>query len=194
MLRVFVAAAAFLASAAGSWAGEPGGTPDDMFFSEAALAGAAGFAFFVAGYAVGGDPKENEGTGRETASYAVYGAAPLASALGVYVYGENVGHRSANRPQVLLATVGTFYGLVGGAAAVAYALTEEDKDAGALTAAFYAVIPSAFAGAAVYNALKKPYFYEIPGYSMKIEPSFRVCRVGPRREDVTPVYGLTLSF
>ncbi|UCH77873.1 MAG: hypothetical protein JSU81_09120 [Candidatus Coatesbacteria bacterium] len=193
MLRVFVAAVAFFAAVACSWAGEPGGTPDDMFFSEAALAAAAGIAFFVGGYAVGGDPQKNEGTDRETASYFVYGAAPLASALGIYVYGENVGHRSANRPQVLLATAGTFYGLVGGAAAVAYAVTEEDKDAGALTAAFYAVIPSAFAGAAVYNALKKPYFYEIPGYSAKILPSYGVYR-SAEKSKVIPTLGIEVWF
>jgi len=193
VLRVFIAAVTGFASAAGSWAGEPGGTPDDMFFSEAALAAAAGVAFFVGGYAVGGDPKENEGSGREAASYAVYGAAPLASALGVYLYGENVGHRSANRPPILLATVGTFYGLVGGAAAIGYVFTEEDKEAGALTAAFYAVIPSAFAGVAVYNALKKPHFHKIPGYSYAILPSYGLCR-STEEGKVIPTLGVEVWF
>ncbi len=183
-----------LSVAAAARAGEPGGTPDPLFFSEAAVGSAVGVAFFVAGYAVGGDPAENDGTGREKASYAVYAAAPLVGALGVYVVGETSGHRSANRGVLLLATAGTFCGIVGGAGAVGYALTEDDKDAGALNAAFYSIIPAGFAVAAVYNVLKKPYFYELPGYSMKLEPSFGVCRAGPRGEELTPLYGLTLSF
>jgi len=180
-----VATVAVMALAAGAAsAGEPGGTPDALFFTEAAAAGAVGVAFFVAGYAVGGDPAKNGDTARETASYAVYGAAPLASALAVYVVGETAGHRSANRGALALATAGTFYVVIGAAAGAAFALTEEDRDAGALNAAFYAVIPTAFAGAAVYNALKKPYFYEIPGYSMKVGPSFGVCRGGESGEAV----------
>lgn len=183
-----------LCVAAAARAGEPGGTPDALFFSEAAVGSAVGVAFFVAGYAVGGDPAENDGTGREKASYAIYAAAPLVASLGVYVVGETSGHRSANRGVLFLATTATFCGIVGGAGGIAYALTEDDKDAGALNAAFYAVIPAGFAGAAVYNALKKPYFYEIPGFSMKLEPSFGVCRVGPRGEELTPTWGVTISF
>lgn len=183
-----------LSVAAAARAGEPGGTPDALFFSEAAVGSAVGVAFFVAGYAVGGDPAENDGTGREKASYAVYAAAPLVGALGVYVVGETSGHRSANRGVLLLATAGTFCGIVGGAGGIAYALTEDDKDAGALNAAFYSIIPAGFAAAAVYNALKKPYFYELPGFSFKLEPSLGVCRAGPRGEELTPVYGVTLSF
>ena len=178
MSKVVATAAVVALSAGAASAGEPGGTPDELFFSEAAAAGAAGIAFFVAGYAVGGDPAKNADTTRETASYAVYAAAPLASALAVYVVGETAGHRSANRGTLALATAGTFYVVIGAAAGAAYALTEEDKDAAALNAAFYAVIPAGFAGAAVYNALKKPYFYEIPGYSMRIAPSFGVCGGG----------------
>jgi hypothetical protein len=194
MAKAATIAVSILCLAAAARAGEPGGTPDALFFSEAAVGGAVGIAFFVAGYAVGGDPAENDGTGREKVSYAIYAAAPLAASLGIYVVGETSGHRSANRGVLLLATAGTFCGIVGGAGGIAYALTEEDRDAGGLTAAFYAVIPAGFAAAAVYNALKKPYFYEIPGYSMKLEPSFGVCRAGPRGEELTPVYGLTLSF
>ena len=184
MSKVVATAAVVALSAGAASAGEPGGTPDELFFSEAAAAGAAGIAFFVAGYAVGGDPAKNADTTRETASYAVYAAAPLASALAVYVVGETAGHRSANRGTLALATAGTFYVVIGAAAGAAYALTEEDKDAAALNAAFYAVIPAGFAGAAVYNALKKPYFYEIPGYSMRIAPSFGVCGGGGNGEAV----------
>ena len=184
MSKVVATAAVVALSAGAASAGEPGGTPDELFFSEAAAAGAAGIAFFVAGYAVGGDPAKNADTTREKASYAVYGAAPLASALAVYVVGETAGHRSANRGTFALATAGTFYVVIGAAAGAAFALTEEDKDAGALNAAFYAVIPTAFAGAAVYNAVKKPYFYEIPGYSMKVRPSLGVYRGGESGEAV----------
>jgi hypothetical protein len=194
MVRSLAIAASLALATSGAHAGEPGGTPDTLFFGEAAVGGALGVAFFITGYAVGGDPKENEGTRRENASYAVYGAAPLASALGVYIFGETVGQRSANRGTLFLATTGTFYGLTGVAAGAAYALTKEDKEAGALTAAFYAVIPAGFAAAAVYNVVKRPYFYEIPGYSLRIEPSFAVCRTGPRGEDVVPLYGVTFSF
>lgn len=185
-------AATALAAGAAS-AGEPGGTPGELFFTEAAAAGAVGVAFFVAGYAVGGDPTKNAASSREKASYAVYGAAPLASALTIYVVGETAGHRSANRGALVFATAGTFYALVGVAAAAAFAVTDENKDAGALTAAFYGLIPTAFAGAAVYNALKEPYFYEIPGYSLRIEPSFGVCG-GAESGKATPVYGLSLYF
>jgi hypothetical protein len=193
MLRAIAIIAVTASAASAALAGEPGGTPDELFFSEAAAAGAVGVATFVAGYAVGGDPTKNADTARETASYVVYGAAPLASALAVYVVGETAGHRSANRGALAFATAGTFYVVMGAAAGAAFALTEEDKDAGALNAAFYSVIPTAFAGAAVYNALKRPYFYEIPGYSLKIEPSFGVCRSG-ESDQPTPVYGLSLSF
>lgn len=193
MSKVVVTATVMALSAGAASAGEPGGTPDALFFTEAAAAGAVGVAFFAAGYAVGGDPAKNADTTRETASYAVYGAAPLASALGVYLYGENVGHRSANRPPILLATVGTFYGLVGGAAAIGYVFTEEDKEAGALTAAFYAVIPSAFAGVAVYNALKKPHFHKIPGYSYAILPSYGLCR-STEEGKVIPTLGVEVWF
>jgi hypothetical protein len=165
-------------------AGEPGGTPDALFFSEAAVGATVGVAFFVAGYAVGGDPADNTGTSREKASYGVYGATPLAAALGIYFIGENVGQRSANRGVLLLATAGTFCGLIGGAGALGYALTEEDKDAGALNGAFYSIIPAAFAAAAVYNAVKEPYFYEIPGYSLRLEPTVGVCRGGESGEPV----------
>ncbi len=184
MFKAVAIVVSMACAAAAARAGEPGGTPDALFFSEAAVGGAVGVAFFVAAYAVGGNPKKNEDTTRETASYAVYGAAPFAAALGVYVVGETSGHRSANRGLLLLATAGTFYGLAGAAAGVAYALTEEHKDAGALTAAFYTVIPAGFAAAAAYNAVKEPYFYEIPGYSIKIEPSFGVCRAGESGEPV----------
>ncbi|HUV87217.1 MAG TPA: hypothetical protein VMX79_08905 [bacterium] len=194
MAKAVTIAVSILCVAATARAGEPGGTPDALFFSEAAVGSAVGIALFVAGYAVGGDPAENDGNGREKASYGVYAAAPLAASLGVYVVGETSGHRSANRGVLLLATAGTFYGIVGGAGGIAYALTKEDKDAGALTAAFYAVIPAGFAAAAVYNALKKPYFYEIPGFSLQLEPSFGVCRAGPRGEELTPTWGITVSF
>ncbi len=194
MLRSLAIAASFALATNAAHAGEPGGTPDTLFFGEAAVGGAVGVAFFIGGYAVGGDPKENEGTSRENASYVVYGATPLVSALGVYLFGETVGQRSANRGVLFLATAGTFYGLTGAAAGAAYALTKEDKEAGALTAAFYAVIPAGFAAAAVYNAVKRPYFYEIPGYSLKIEPSFTVCRTGPCLKEITPSWGITVSF
>lgn len=194
MAKVVTIAVSILCVAAAARAGEPGGTPDALFFSEAAVGGAVGIAFFVAGYAVGGDPAENDDTGREKASYAVYAAAPLAASLGVYVVGETSGHRSANRGVLLLATAGTFCGIVGGAGGVAYALTKKDKDTGALTAAFYSIIPAGFAAAAVYNALKKPYFYEIPGFSLQLEPSFSVCRAGPRGDELTPTWGITVSF
>ncbi len=174
-------------------AGEPGGTPDELFFTEAAAAGAVGIAFFVAGYAVGGDPAKNGDTARETASYVVYGAAPLASALTVYVVGETAGHRSANRGALALATAGTFYAVMGAAAGAAFALTEEDKDAGALSAAFYSLIPTAFAGAAVYNALKEPYFYELPGYSLRVAPAAGFCRGGESGEPVA-TYGVEVWF
>ena len=193
MVRVVAIITVMALGAGAASAGEPGGTPDELFFTEAAAAGAVGIAFFVAGYAVGGDPAKNGDTARETASYVVYGAAPLASALTVYVVGETAGQRSANRGVLALATAGTFYAVMGAAAGAAFALTEEDKDAGALTAAFYGLIPTAFAGAAVYNALKKPYFYELPGYSLKIEPSFGVYR-GGEDDRPTPVYGLSVSF
>jgi hypothetical protein len=194
MLRSLATAVSLALATNAAHAGEPGGTPDTLFFGEAAVGGALGVAFFAAGYAVGGDPKENEGTSRENASYVVYGAAPLASALGVYLFGETVGQQSANRGVLFLATASTFYGLTGAAAGAAYALTKEDKEAGALTAAFYATIPAGFAAAAVYNAVKRPYFHEIPGYSSRIEPSFTVCRTGPRGEDLTPAWGITVSF
>jgi hypothetical protein len=194
MAKAATIAATILCLAASAPAGEPGGTPDALFFSEAAVGGAVGVAFFVAGYAVGGDPAENAGTGREKASYGVYAAAPLAASLGIYVVGETAGHRSANRGVALLATAGTFCGIVGGAGGIAYAVTEEDKDAGALTAAFYSIIPAGFVAALVYNAVKKPYFHEIPGFSLEIEPSFGVCRAGPRGEELTPTWGITVSF
>jgi hypothetical protein len=194
MLRPIAIAASLALATTAARAGEPGGTPDTLFFGEAAVGGAVGVAFFVGGYAVGGDPKENEGTSRENASYVVYAAAPLASALGVYLFGETVGQRSANRGVLFLATAGTFYGLTGAAAGAAYALTKEDKEAGALTAAFYAIIPASFAAAAVYNAVKRPYFYEIPAYSIKFEPSFTLCRAGARAEKLTPTWGITVSF
>ncbi|NIT37192.1 MAG: hypothetical protein GTN49_11980 [candidate division Zixibacteria bacterium] len=194
MVKSLAIAASLALATAAARAGEPGGTPDTLFFGEAAVGGALGVAFFVAGYAVGGDPKENEGTSRENASYVVYGAAPLASALGVYLFGETVGQRSANRGVLFLATAGTFYGLTGAAAGTAYALTKEDKEAGALNAAFYAIIPAGFAGAAVYNALKRPYFYEIPGYSIKVGPSFTVCRTGPGEGGPIPIYGVSIHF
>jgi hypothetical protein len=194
MGKAVTIAVGIVLTATAARAGEPGGTPDALFFSEAAAGGAVGVAFFVAGYAVGGDPTENDGTAREKASYAVYGAAPLAAALSVYVVGETSGHRSTNRGALFLATAGTFCGLTGAAAGVAYALTKEHKDAGALTAAFYTAIPAGFAAAAVYNAVKEPYFYEIPGFSLKIEPSFAVCRTGPRRKEITPTWGITVSF
>jgi hypothetical protein len=194
MSRPLAIAASLALATTAAHAGEPGGTPDTLFFGEAAVGGAVGVAFFVGGYAVGGDPKENEDTRRERASYVVYGAAPLASTLGVYLFGETVGQRSANRGVLFLATAGTFYGLTGAAAGTAWALTKEDKEAGALTAAFYAIIPAGFAAAAVYNAVKRPYFYEIPGYSIKFEPSFGVCRAGARGEELTPTWGITVSF
>jgi len=184
MSRVVATVAVMALAAGAASAGEPGGTPDELFFSEAAAAGAVGIAFFAAGYAVGGDPAKNADTTRETASYAVYGAAPLASALAVYVVGETAGQRSANRGTLLLATTGVFYAVTGAAAGLAFALTEEDKDAGALNAAFYAVIPTAFAATAAYNAIKEPYFYDIPGYSVTIKPSFGVCRGGESGEAV----------
>jgi len=174
-------------------AGEPGGTPDTLFFSEAAVGGAVGVALFVAGYAVGGDPAKNDGTGREKASYAVYGAAPLAAALGVYAVGETAGHPSANRGVLFLATAGTFCGLTGAAAALGYAVTDENKDAGAVNLAFYAIIPAAFAGAAVYNAVKEPYFYEIPGFSLKVAPSYGLCRA-PEGGNVAPALGIEIWF
>lgn len=174
-------------------AGEPGGTPDALFFSEAAVGGAVGIALFVAGYAVGGDPTKNNGTAREKASYAVHGAAPLAAALSVYAVGETAGHPSANRGVLFLATAGTFCGLAGAAAALGYAVTDKNKDAGAVNLAFYAVIPAAFAGAAVYNAVKEPYFYEIPGFSLRVEPTVGVCRGGESGEP-TPICGLSVSF
>jgi hypothetical protein len=194
MTKAVTIAVSILCVAAAARAGEPGGTPDALFFSEAAVGGAVGIAFFVAGYAVGGDPAENDGTSREKASYGAYAGAPLAASLGVYVLGETSGHRSANRGVALLATAGTFCGIVGGAGGIAYALTEDGKDAGALNAAFYSIIPAGFVAALVYNAVKKPYFHEIPGYSLQLGPSFGVCRAGPRGEELTPVYGLTLSF
>ena len=194
MAKAATIAVSILCLAAAARAGEPGGTPDALFFSEAAVGGTVGIAFFVAGYAVGGDPVENDGTGREKASYAIYAAAPLAASLGIYVVGETSGHRSANGGVLLLATTATFCGIVGGAGAIGYALTEEDKDAGALNGAFYSIIPAGFVAAAVYNAVKKPYVHEIPGFSLQLEPSFGVCRAGPRGEELTPVYGLTLLF
>jgi hypothetical protein len=194
MAKAATIAVSILCLAAAARAGEPGGTPDALFFSEAAVGGAVGIAFFVAGYAVGGDPAENDGTGCEKVSYAVYAAAPLAASLGIYVVGETSGHRSANRGVLLLATAGTFYGLVGGAGGIAYALTKEDREAGALTAAFYSIIPAGFAAALVYNAVKKPHFHEIPGFSLHFEPSFGVCRAGPRGEKLTPTWGITVSF
>jgi hypothetical protein len=194
-IRKLIAAVAVLAlQASFAGAGEPGGTPDELYFSEAAAAGAVGIAFFAAGYAVGGDPKDNEGGTREKLSYAVYGVAPLASALAVYVVGENVGHPSANRGKVLLATAGTFYAVIGTAAGAAYLLTDEDSDAGALTAAFYTVIPAGFLGAAVYNAVKKPHFYDIPGYSITVEPSMGLCRTSGENGEVVPTWGVTVSF
>jgi len=194
MAKAATIAVSILCLAAAARAGEPGGTPDALFFSEAAVGGAVGIAFFVAGYAVGGDPAENTGTGREKASYGVYAAAPMAASLGMYVAGETSGYRSANRGVLLLATAGAFYGIVGGAGGVAYALTKEDKDAGALTAAFYSIIPAGFAAALVYNAVKKPLFHEIPGFSLQLEPSFGVCRAGPRGEELTPTWGIAVSF
>jgi hypothetical protein len=202
MAKAVAIIASVLCAAGAARAGEPGGTPDALFFSEAAVGGAVGIAFFVAGYAVGGDPAGNNGTSREMASYGVYAAAPLAASLGIYVVGEAAGHPSANRGTVLLATAGTFCGIVGGAGGIAYALTEGDEDgnakgdkeAGALSAAFYSIIPAGFVAALVYNAVKKPHFEEIPGFSLQLEPSFGVCRAGPRGEDLTPTWGITVSF
>jgi hypothetical protein len=193
MYRVITIMAATALTTGAASAGEPGGTPGELFFTEAAAAGAVGVACFVAGYAVGGDPTKNAASSREKASYAVYGAAPLASALTIYVVGETAGHRSANRGALVFATAGTFYALVGVAAAAAFSLTDENKDAGALTAAFYGLLPTAFAGAAVYNALKEPYFYEIPGYSLKVEPSFGVCGGGAAGPAV-PTCGVEVWF
>ncbi len=189
----FIYATAFaLGTAPAAQGGEPGGTPDALFFSEAALAGTIGVACFVGGYAVGGDPKENAGTTREKASYAVYGLAPFASALTVYVVGENAGMRSANRRGCFLATLGISAGATGAGAALAWALTEEDKDAGALSGALYAIIPAAFLNAVVYNTVKKPYFARIPGFSeVEVKPFFGISR---DTGELTPVWEVAIWF
>lgn len=186
--KIFVMASL---AAAGSWAGEPGGTPDALFFTEAAAGGAVGVACFVAGYAVGGDPKKNAGTAREKTSYAVYGAAPVASALTVYVVGETAGLRSRNRAACLFATTGVSVAVTGAAAAAAYLFTPEEKDAGALTAALYSILPTAFLNAVVYNAVKEPYFAPIPGFSFTVTPRAEVVAADGA---VRPGAGIVISF
>ncbi len=194
MYKLLASVAIFSFFAAAARGGEPGGTPDALFFSEAALGGTVGVAFFVAGYTVGGDPAENAGTAREKASYAISGAAPVASALTVYFVGENAGLPAANRRSLLLATTAVSYGAAAAAGAVGWALAKEDRGAAAVGAAFYSVIPAAFLNALVYNALKEPYFAEVPGYSLRVTPSFYVCRLGADGEELTPVWGITVSF
>jgi len=191
LFKLILAAVTAAAWAAPARASEPGGTPDALFFSEAALAGAVGIAFFVGGYAVGGDPKINSGTTREKASYAIYGAAPAASALAVYAVGETAGFRAANRGPCLFATVGASVAVTGGAATLGYFLTKEDKTAGALTAAFYTLVPVAFLNALVYNAVKEPFFADIPGFSkVEVRPTVGVTSLA----DPVIVSGVAISF
>lgn len=175
-------------------AGEPGGTPDALFFSEAAVGGATAMAIFVGGYAVGGDPKDNEGTTREKLSFLVYGTAPLASALAVYIMGETGGVPSANRGEGLIATMAVSCAATATVAGVAYAVTEENKKAGALTAGLYAALPAAFLNAAIYNKVKKPYFAPLPGYSLRIEPYAAVAAAPFASGEFVPVYGVEVSF
>jgi hypothetical protein len=189
---ILVLAGAF--TAGGALAGEPGGTPDALYFSEAAVGGATAMAFFVSGYGVGGDPKENEGTGREKLSFAVYGAAPLASALSVFIFGEQTGVRTANRGECLLATTAVSYAATAAVAGLAYAATEEDKKSGAITASLYAALPVAFLNAAVYNKVKDPYFAPLPGYSLRIAPYMAIANAPSSSGKPLPVYGLELSF
>jgi hypothetical protein len=175
-------------------AGEPGGTPDALYFSEAAVGGAAAMATFVAGYAVGGDPKTNAGTTRDKLSVAVYGGAPLASALAVFLVGENEGVRADNRGGSLMATVAVSYGASIAAAGVAYALTEDDKRAGAVTAGLYATLPVAFLNAFIYNRVKEPYFAPVPGYSLRVAPYTSIAAgAGPSRKPL-PMLGLLITF
>jgi len=184
--------------AAGSaLAGEPGGTPDALYFSEAAVGGAAAMAFFVAGYAAGGDPRTNEGTTREKLSFAVYGAAPLASAVGVFLLGENEGVRAANRGECLIATAAVSYAVTAAAAGVAYAVTEDNKKSGAVTASLYAALPVAFVNAAIYNKVKDPYFAPLPGYSLRIAPYTTLAvtdGLSPKRTSLRPECGLIVFF
>jgi hypothetical protein len=179
-------------TAATARAGEPGGTPDALFFAEAAVAGTLGVGLFAVGGAVGGDAKANEGTTREKAALAVYGVTPFVTGLSVYVIGETAGLRARNRGACLAAATAASFGATAAAAAAGYALTREDKKAGAISAAFYALIPVGFLTAVVYNAVKEPYFAELPGFSLRVEPYTGFARLDSA--GVAPVAGVSFSF